>query len=127
MARGGLAAGGRAKERIAPLLPCGLEDAMPPHVPSLPRCWPLAQFYAPWCGYCKDLKPSFTDAAKGAKGKAHFGGVDCTEHHSVCQKYEVPGYPTLKKFGADKEKPEEFEVRAFKDWGGVGVGVWVGR
>ena len=66
------------------------------------------QFYAPWCGFCKKIKPTWIELATAVKGKASIGAVDCTQHNAVCSKFGVNGYPTLKKFGADKTKPEDY-------------------
>jgi protein disulfide-isomerase A6 len=43
----------------------------------------LVEFYAPWCGHCKQLAPSWELAAKQLKGVVKLGAVDMTEHQSV--------------------------------------------
>ena len=40
----------------------------------------LLEFYAPWCGHCKQLAPSWELAAKQLKGVVKLGAVDMTEH-----------------------------------------------
>ncbi len=59
------------------------------------------QFYAPWCGFCKQLKDTWISLAKSSlvKGKAKIGAVDCTKHQSVCQQLGVSGYPTIMRVG----------------------------
>ena len=85
-------------------------DLCDSHFPdkSSEHVW-MVEFYAPWCGHCKALKPKFIDAAKKAKKDAEFqgikfGAVDCTKEQSLCQKYDVKGYPTLKAFVGGKAR-----------------------
>ena len=40
----------------------------------------LVEFYAPWCGHCKQLAPSWELAAMQLKGVVKVGAVDMTEH-----------------------------------------------
>lgn len=68
----------------------------------------IVEFYAPWCGHCKNLVPEYKKAASALKGIAKVGAVDMTAHQSVGSPYDVRGFPTLKIFGADKKKPTDF-------------------
>ncbi|KAG1677671.1 Thioredoxin domain-containing protein 5 [Nymphon striatum] len=55
------------------------------------------KFYAPWCGYCQKLAPTWESLADSLKydPTMHISKVDCTENRNVCKEMEVKGYPTL--------------------------------
>ncbi|CAK5269157.1 unnamed protein product [Mycena citricolor] len=65
----------------------------------------LVEFFAPWCGHCKNLAPIYeelADAFVHAKDRVVVAKVDADgEGKSLGQKFGVTGYPTLKWFNAD--------------------------
>lgn len=67
----------------------------------------LVEFFAPWCGHCKNLEPEWRKAAEVLKGSgARLGAVDATVHTELASKFGIKGFPTIKvfPFGADKKK-----------------------
>ncbi|XP_017776096.1 PREDICTED: protein disulfide-isomerase A6 [Nicrophorus vespilloides] len=68
----------------------------------------IVEFYAPWCGHCKQLVPEYQKAATALKGVVKVGAVNADEHRSIGGQYSVQGFPTIKIFGANKQKPEDF-------------------
>jgi protein disulfide-isomerase A6 len=75
----------------------------------------LVEFYAPWCGHCKNLVPEYKKVATAVKGVAKIGAVDGTDAQDLMQKYSVQGFPTLKFFGADKKSPKDYEGQRASD------------
>lgn len=69
----------------------------------------IVEFYAPWCGHCKNLQPAYEKAAKSLSGLAKVAAVDCDEESNkpFCGKFGVQGFPTLKivKPGKTPGKP----------------------
>ncbi|KAJ7650246.1 protein disulfide isomerase [Roridomyces roridus] len=65
----------------------------------------LVEFFAPWCGHCKNLAPVYeqlADAFAHAKDKVIVAKVDADgEGKPTGSKFSVTGYPTLKWFNAD--------------------------
>jgi len=60
----------------------------------------FVKFYAPWCGHCKKLEPTYEDFARvfGNEESVVVARVDCDAHRELCSRYDVSGYPTLKFF-----------------------------
>jgi len=60
----------------------------------------LIMFYAPWCGYCKKMKPDYAAAAKEIKGQGILAAIDVNrpENSPVRKLYNISGFPTLLYF-----------------------------
>lgn len=87
------------------------------------------KFYAPWCGHCRNLAPTWEDLAKeyASHEKAiRIANIDCTQHGSRCQKYGIRGYPTLKLFvdGREEAYSGARNIDSFKDFIGKHINVY---
>jgi protein disulfide-isomerase A6 len=58
----------------------------------------IVEFYAPWCGHCKNLTPEWKKAASALKGIAKVGAVDADAHRDLGNAQGVQGFPTIKIF-----------------------------
>lgn len=65
----------------------------------------MVEFFASWCGHCKQLAPEYEKAAKALKGIVSFVAV---EDQATMQAYGVQGFPTLKWFGENKKSAEDY-------------------
>lgn len=69
----------------------------------------LVEFFAPWCGHCKNLAPHWAKAASELKGKVQLGALDATAHPGKASQYGIQGYPTIKFFPAGKKTASSAE------------------
>ncbi|ORX74267.1 thioredoxin-domain-containing protein [Linderina pennispora] len=74
------------------------------------------KFYAPWCPHCQHLAPVWAELGGKLRGKMNVGSVNCDEASSLCSKYNVQGYPTLKLLwdGETADYKGERELKALE-------------
>lgn len=85
----------------------------------------LVEFFAPWCGHCKALTPTWEKVANALEGVVTVAALDADAHQSLAQEYGIKGFPTIKVFvpgrppvdyqGARDAKPiAEFALQQIK-------------
>jgi len=55
----------------------------------------LVDYWAPWCGPCRQMAPEFAKAAERLAGKARFGKVNTEEFPALSQRLDIRGIPLL--------------------------------
>ena len=79
------------------------------------------KFFAPWCGHCKKLAPTWAELAKSFENKDDvvIASMDCTQHRPTCEAAGIQGFPTLKVYQGGEEKAKYSGARtmdALKDY-----------
>lgn len=68
----------------------------------------IVMFYAPWCGYCQKLKPTFSKLGKflhkDSQYSVNVAAVNCDKasNRDLCAAHQVKGFPTLLVFRPPK-------------------------
>ncbi|KAI8967043.1 thioredoxin-like protein [Mycotypha africana] len=59
----------------------------------------FVKFYAPWCPHCKRMAPTWTKMAEELRGQMNVGEVNCDKAPTLCDDYDITGFPTLQILG----------------------------
>jgi thioredoxin 2 len=63
----------------------------------------LAEFWAPWCGYCQRMTPVFVQAAARLEPRIRLATVNTQTEQALAGQLNVSGVPTLILFKGGKE------------------------
>jgi thioredoxin 1 len=66
----------------------------------------LVDFWAPWCGPCRQLSPTVDKLATQFAGKVKVGKVNTDENQDLAVKYRITSIPQLLLFKGG-EQPQE--------------------
>ena len=62
----------------------------------------LVDFWAEWCGPCKQIAPTVDEIASEYNGKASVGKVNVDHHPSIASQYGIRSIPSILVFSGGK-------------------------
>lgn len=75
----------------------------------------LVDFWAPWCGPCRQMAPEFEKAAQVLKGRMRLAKIDTEREPAASQRWAIRGIPALILFQNGREIAREAGARPAAD------------
>jgi thioredoxin 2 len=94
---------GRCGQALLSGQPVELNDANFDKVVAASDLPVVVDFWAPWCGPCRQMAPQFEQAARTLKGKAVFVKLNSDDNPRTAARFGVRSIPTLVKLQLGNE------------------------
>lgn len=75
----------------------------------------IVSFTCSWCGHCRNMVKSYSEAADACGGSFLFFNVDCVKYPELSNKLDIQGYPTIKYIDKNGKMYKDFAGERSRD------------